>query len=204
MSPINGYIENNQKRKISVTNLRELPKTEIHSHLDCTLSFEAVNILSPGTSEEEYFAKYVAPQRCTNLAHYLEYTRNCVNLLQSKESLQVAVKDLFDQLADENVIYSEIRFAPHLHTKQGLALEKIVETVEAAVAKAVNEFGIEARIILCTLCHQPEKVSMEVVKLVEKFQESYVAALVAFIEALRRPLIFLLICRNLPIPVSQC
>jgi adenosine deaminase len=130
-----------------MANLKELPKTEIHSHLDCTLSFEAVNILSPATCEEEYFDKYVAPPRCVNLSHYLEYTRNCVNLLQSKESPQVSIKDLFNQLADENVIYSEIRFAPHLHTKQGLGSAEIVETVEAAFIPSDKKVAMREKLL---------------------------------------------------------
>ncbi len=160
-----------------MTNLKEIPKTELHSHLDCILSLEAVNILKPGTSEDEYLAMYVAPQRCTNLSHYLEFTKNCVDLLQSKEALTIAVEDLFKQLKNENVLYSEIRFAPHLHTQKGLGLTEIVKTVEAATSQSVKKSGIEARIILCTLCHHTAEMSMEVVKLVEDFQGSYVAAM---------------------------
>ena len=106
--------------------LQQMPKVELHSHLDCTLSFDAVSQLVPGITEREYREKYVAPEQCDTLVRYLEHTRHGVALQQSRQALQLVVQDLFNQLAQENVIYTEIRFAPFLHTGQGLSIESVV------------------------------------------------------------------------------
>ncbi len=156
--------------------LQKMPKVELHSHLDCTLSFNVVSQLAPGTTEHEYWNKYVAPAQCASLARYLEYTRNGVRLQQSQHALQLIVQDLFKQLARDNVVYTEIRFAPFLHTAEGLSVETVVETVESACDKAVLESGIEAQLILCTLRHFTKAQSMRTVELVRAFAGTRVIA----------------------------
>ena len=96
--------------------------------------------------------------------------------MQTGEHLRLVVLDLFKQLQKDNVIYAEIRFAPLLHTDAGLTPHEVVASVEAAVAEAVQATGIEARIILCTLRYFSPDQSLETVKLVEEFKDTYVAA----------------------------
>lgn len=171
---------NQKKNNTNLTNqhdiLQKMPKVELHSHLDCTLSFNVVSQLAPGTTEREYWENYVAPAQCLSLANYLEYTRNGVQLQQSQRALQLVVQDLFRQLASENIIYTEIRFAPLLHTAKGLSVETVVETVEAACDKAVAENNIEAQLILCTLRHFSKAESMLTAELAHTFAGTRIVA----------------------------
>jgi adenosine deaminase len=89
----------------------------------------------------------------------------------------LVTEDLFAQLAEDGVIYVEIRFAPLLHTAQGLTAERVVEIVDDATERMSCSSGIEARLILCTLRHFTAAQSMETAKLVEKFRGSRVTAL---------------------------
>ena len=161
---------------IPTDQLQQMPKVELHSHLDCTLSFDVVRQLAPETTEREYWENYVAPAKCTSLAHYLERTRNGVMLQQSQRALQLVVQDLFRQLARENVIYTEIRFAPFLHTTAGLTVETVVETVASACDKAVDDSVIEAQLILCTLRHFTAEQSLRTAELVHAFAGTRVVA----------------------------
>jgi adenosine deaminase len=95
--------------------------------------------------------------------------------MQTKEQLQLVVHDLFKQMAADNMLYAEIRFAPLQHTQKGLTPYEVVEATEQATAQAVKETGIEARLILCTLRHFTQEQSLETVKLVEQFKDSYVS-----------------------------
>jgi adenosine deaminase len=156
---------------------RMMPKVELHSHLDCTLSYDVVRRLAPGTTEEAYWRTYVAPAHCNSLANYLEHTRNGVALLQSRRALQLVVSDLFEQMARENVIYAEIRFAPLLHTAGSLDEETVVETVASACDDAVEKSGIEAGLILCTLRHYTRAQSQRTVELVHACAGTRVMAL---------------------------
>lgn len=154
-----------------------LPKVELHLHLDCCLSFEAVSNLRPGITPEQFRKDFIAPPKCKDLADFLKVIDSSLELLQTEYSLQLAVDDLFRQLRQDNVIYAEIRFAPHLHLKKGLTGETVIKTVEESVSRCVQKTGIEARIILCTLRHYSRDMGMETVKWVDAFTGSRVVAL---------------------------
>ncbi len=158
-------------------NLRSLPKVELHLHLDCSLSYKAVSRLAPGVTLAEYKREYVGPARCTNLADFLTRAPMGFRLMQSEDSLRLVTEDLFEQLAADGVIYVEVRFAPLLHTLNGLTPDRIVEIVERAVDDQSRATGIEARAILCTLRYFPADQSMATTELVERFRGSRVAAL---------------------------
>lgn len=163
--------------KARLPKLETLPKIELHLHLDCSLSYDAVRQIDPDVTPDRYMREITGPAKVTDLAEYLARTQASVALLQTDEALRIAVQDLFHQLASENVIYAEIRFAPLLHTGRGLSPENVVRTVLDATNRTVLNTGIEARLILCTLRHFTELQGMATVRLVERFQDTRVAAL---------------------------
>src|ERR1700693_5060160 len=114
--------------------LRSLPKIELHLHLDCSLSYQAVSTLAPSVTREEYLRDYIAPARCANLADFLSRAPTGFRLMQTEDSLRLVTEDVFRQLIEDGVIYAEIRFAPLLHTEQGLSPERVVDVVGRSVA----------------------------------------------------------------------
>ena len=155
----------------------KLPKVELHLHLDCSLSFEVASTIRPELSRGEYVDNFVAPPKCTDLADYLSRAVKGFELMQTAEQLRLVTLDLFRQLHADNVLYAEIRFAPLLHTQQGLSPEQVVEEVLLATQKGIDEYGMEARLILCTLRRFDEAQSLETVKLVEKYKGTLVVGL---------------------------
>jgi adenosine deaminase len=157
--------------------LRSPPKIELHLHLDCSPSYRAVSTLAPSVTREEYQRDYIAPARCANLADFLSRAPKGFRLMQTEDALRLVTEDVFQQLVDDGVIYSEIRFAPLLHTEQGLSPERIVAVVERSVDHLIGETGMQAGVILCTLRHFTEEQSKLTAELVEKFRGSRVVAL---------------------------
>jgi adenosine deaminase len=155
--------------------IQQLPKVELHLHLDCGLSHEVVSTIDPSVTKAAYLQDYIAPAKCENLADFLTRAVKGFALMQTKEQLQLVVHDLFKQLAANNTLYAEIRFAPLQHLDKGLSPYEVVAATEAATATAVKETGVEARLIICTLRHFTEAQSMETVQLVEQFKGTYVA-----------------------------
>jgi adenosine deaminase len=151
-----------------------LPKVELHLHLDCNLSYEVVSAIDSSVTKEDYLQDYIAPEKCIDLADFLKRAVKGFALMQTREQLQLVVHDLFKQLVADNVLYAEIRFAPLQHLQQGLTPYEVVAATEQATALAIQQTGIEARLILCTLRHFTEAQSMETIKLVEQFKGSYV------------------------------
>ncbi|MEO5946371.1 MAG: adenosine deaminase [Chitinophagaceae bacterium] len=147
-----------------------LPKIELHLHLDCSLSYKAVQQIDPTITLEEYEHSFIAPPKCTDLVDYLSRAVKGFELMQTKESLHLVTLDLLEQLKADNVIYAEIRFAPLLHIAKGLTAVEVVKTVNDAVTEGIQQTGVEARLLLCTLRHYSEEESMETVQLVEQFK----------------------------------
>lgn len=152
----------------------QLPKIELHLHLDCSLSYEVVHQLDPTVTLEEYKRSFIAPAKCTDLADYISRAVKGIELMQTAEQLRLVTLDLFHQLKEDNVIYAEIRFAPLQHLEGGLSAEEVVATVNQAVAEGIKETGVEAGLILCTLRHYTEAQSLQTARLLECFKGSHV------------------------------
>lgn len=147
-----------------------LPKVELHLHLDCSMSYAVAKKIKPSLTEADFQRDFIAPDKCRNLADYLKRANQQLALMQTAEQLRLVTLDLFEQLAAENVIYAEIRFAPLLHLEQGLPPREVVRIVNEAVTEGKQKTGIEAGLILATLRHYSEAQSMETVRLVQEFQ----------------------------------
>ncbi len=152
-----------------------LPKVELHLHLDCSLSYAVVAQLAPDVTLDEYRDRFIAPAKCTNLADFLTRPPRSVALMQTEAALRLVTHDVFEQLAQDGVVYAELRFAPLLHTEHGLSPQAVVAAVEAAAVEAARRTGVEGRLILCTLRHFSTEQSLTTVKLVEQFRGSLVA-----------------------------
>jgi adenosine deaminase len=157
--------------------MRPTGKVELHLHLDCAASYAAVAALAPGTTFADYRRDFVGPPRAASLADLLKRPRRIVGLMQDPRGLRVVTEDLFDQLARDEVVYAELRFAPFQHTEGGMRVEEVVAEVERTAAAAAAATGIEARLILCTLRHFSPEQSMRTAELVRQFQGGLVAAL---------------------------
>jgi adenosine deaminase len=150
----------------------DFPKVELHLHLDCSLSYRVVQKLAPQITPDTFRQQFIAPPKCRNLADYLTRAPAGYRLMQTEAQLRLVTADLFDQLAADNVIYAELRFAPLQHLEKGLAAAEVVEIVADEMRRQSERTGITAGLILCTLRHFDEAQSMQTVRLAEKFSRN--------------------------------
>lgn len=155
--------------KFSHDLLKQMPKVELHLHLDCSLNFNFVKTLLPKITRDEYIKNFAAPDKSADLSNFLKCATNSIRLLQTEKALRTAVHELFVELEKDNVIYAEIRFAPLLHTIKGLLPEEVVEIVDESISINSKRKGIKAGLILCTLREFSEQESLQTVKLVERY-----------------------------------
>lgn len=167
---------------------RKLKKVELHVHLDTCLSYHYLKKVDPQITRTAFNRQFVAAKRCADLGDFLSKIAPQIDLLQTSQAIALAVEDLFAQLAADNVIYAELRFAPLLHTRLGLTGEAVVETVLAAMHNASRAYGIAAGLILCTLRHFDAAASLQTAKLVIDYQGSGVVALDLAADEARYPL----------------
>ena len=74
----------------------------------------------------------------------------------------MAAYDVARQAAQENVIYTEICFAPELSTDEGLSASETVEAVLAGLKQAEEDFGIVAKVLVCGMKQSPKEVMRDI------------------------------------------
>ena len=157
-------------------NLIELPKIELHCHLDGSVRPETIldlvlkeNILLPAYDIEAVKDMVMAPWECNSLDEYLLRFKLPIAVMQSKKNLRRIAYELMEDSAKENVKYIEIRFAPALHTEKGLEIEEIIESVLAGIKDGEEKFNIEGNLILSCMRDMSTEVAFNIVKKGRKF-----------------------------------
>ena len=133
-----------QKEKLE--EIKNMPKVVLHLHLDGSLRPETVyNWLKQEENNvtlEEVKEKLMVDKDCSDLP---------LKVLQAEDHIEQATYELFEDLAKQNVIYAEVRFAPSLHTQKGLSYERVVESAIKGMNRAKKEFKIEGNLLLCCM-----------------------------------------------------
>lgn len=153
--------------------IKDMPKVDLHLHLDGSLDVDYVKN-KYSLTDKEIKDKMIADEKCQNLNDYLTKFDFPIVIMQTKEELESAVYNLLVRLKSQNVIYAEIRFAPQFHTKKGLTQEEVVKTVINA-RKKVN---IKSNFILCIMRGKDnKKANYETVEVAKKYLNKGVCAL---------------------------
>ncbi len=157
-------------------NLSNLPKIELHCHLDGSVRPETIidiarkeNIDIPSYDVKKINDLMIAPIECTSLDEYLKRFSLPINIMQSEYSLRRVTYELLEDAAKENVKYMEIRFAPLLHRNKGLEVEKIIESVLMGMKDAEDKYDINANLILSFMKTMPVEGMFEVINIGRKY-----------------------------------
>lgn len=147
--------------EMNVEEIKMWPKVELHVHLDTSLLKRTVDRLTNGISEARFKTYFSLPEKCLDLHHFLSFVEPGIQLLQTKKALEVAIDELVADQQRENVIYTEIRLAPILHTRESMSHKEVVDVVCRAVEKAEKRYGVVVRQIHCTMRHFSKSESVE-------------------------------------------
>lgn len=149
------------------------PETDLHLHLDGSLSFDVVRLLAAQIGydfEGQDVKKSVtAGENCESLGDYLKCFHLPGLLLQTEEALELAASDLTKRLALQGLIYGEIRFAPQLHMRKGLTKEKAVEAVIRGVGKGLGQSDMKAGVLLCAMVNGSDKENEETFEIARSY-----------------------------------
>ena len=157
-------------------NFINLPKIELHCHLDGSLRPETIidiakkeGIGIPSFDKDEIQREITAPLECKSLDEYLKAFAIPNLVMQSKESLRRITFELLEDAARENVKYMEVRFAPLLHTVRGLTVEEIIQSVIDGIKDAEEKYDIKGNLILSCMRTMPVDRVFEVVEKGKEF-----------------------------------
>jgi adenosine deaminase len=162
--------------------LRELPKAELHCHLDGSvrpatlleLAREHRIVMPKNTAEE--LAEFMRVDDAESLEDYLRLFDITVSVMQTEEALERVAYELAEDAADDGVRYIEVRNAPILNVVKGLTLVQAVEAPLRGLRRAEKDFGIIGRFIVIALRQFPAEHSLEMAKLAVEFKDDGVVA----------------------------
>ena len=163
---------------VDIETARALPKSLLHDHLDGGLRVATVLELAdeigwtlPTTDPVELQAWFTAGADTKDLLQYLATFEHTLAVMQTEANLERVAAEAALDLADDGVVYAEVRFAPELHQRNGLALEDVVTAVTAGFRRGEREAATAGNTILVNaICcaMRTEQRSVEIVQLIDR------------------------------------
>lgn len=151
--------------------LHDLPKAELHVHLDGSLRPSTMIELAaergiplPSIDAGELERRLVAND-ARSLEDYLTAFEVTVSVMQDAPALERIAYELAEDQASEHVRYAEVRFCPLLNTRGGMDAEDVLRAVLGGLERAREQLGIDSRVIVCALRHFPPSSSVELAEL---------------------------------------
>ncbi|HSZ40992.1 MAG TPA: adenosine deaminase [Trebonia sp.] len=157
--------------------IRAVPKVLLHDHLDGGLRPSTVIELArengydglPTHDPGELTKALTAGAHRGHLNLYLDAFRHTVGVMQTPESLERVAAECAADLADDGVVYAEVRFAPELHTERGLSLDEVVEAVLAGFRAGSAHQPIRVYALLTAM--RTAARSQEIAELAVRFRD---------------------------------
>jgi adenosine deaminase len=137
---------------IGLEEIVKAPKALLHDHLDGGLRPATVVELAaeighplPATDPTALGTWFVEAADSGSLERYLETFAHTVAVMQTASALSRVARECALDLADDGVVYAEVRFAPEQHLEKGLSLDAVVEAVLAGFASGAAEAAAAGR-----------------------------------------------------------
>ena len=132
--------------------LRQIPKTDIHLHLDGSLRLPTLiemarqqRVKVPSTTTDGLL-RLVFKKHYADLTEYLRGFAYTCAVMRDTESLERIACELAEDNLAEGVRYIEVRFAPQLHVHDKLTLEQVMRAVSRGLERARRSHNSSAAV----------------------------------------------------------
>lgn len=129
---------------------RDLPKVSLHDHLDGGLRPATIIELAaeiehelPATDAEALGDWFRESADSGSLPRYLETFEHTVAVMQTRDALIRVAREFVEDLAEDGVIYGEVRYAPEQHQREGLSLDDVVDAVQEGLNQGCETLNDE-------------------------------------------------------------
>jgi len=162
----------------TVEQIRQAPKALLHDHLDGGLRPATIVELAseigyrglPTTDPDDLATWFVDAASSGSLERYLETFEHTLSVMQTRDSLVRIAAECAEDLAADNVVYAEVRFAPELHVDDGLELDEIVEAVLEGFRLGSGGRDIRVVALLTGMRHAAR--SLEIAELAIRYRDA--------------------------------
>jgi len=138
------------------TFIENLPKIELHVHIEGTLEPELMFELAsrngvqlPYKTVQEIHNAY----QFTNLQSFLDIYYQGAQVLQHEQDFYDLMMAYLKKAHEQNVRHAEIFFDPQTHTHRGVPFEVFINGFIHAKEDALQKWGISSELIMCFLRH---------------------------------------------------
>lgn len=147
--------------------IQQLPKVELHLHIEGTLEPELMFQLAqrnqveiPYRSVEDVRNAY----QFHNLQSFLDVYYQGANVLLHEQDFFDLTWAYLLRCQKDNVIHTEIFFDPQTHTERGIDFDTVINGIHRALEVGKEQLGISSHIIMCFLRHLDQESALEVLE----------------------------------------
>jgi adenosine deaminase len=162
----------------------ELPKIDLHHHLDGAIRTETIRDLAqeqgidlPTYDVEELNDHVRVSKDCRSLSDFLECFEVLYPVIQTPEAMNRIAYELCETLEKHGVIYAETRFAPVLITEGGASQREVVEAVLDGLDRGQSDYDVTVNLILCVYRGTPPESGLTTVDLAREYRDRGVVAI---------------------------
>ena len=150
------------------------PKAELHVHIEGTLEPEMAFAIGRRNGVAlPYDSPESLRRACafTDLQSFLDVYYNAASVLRTEDDFHDLTWAYLQRARTDNVVRTEIFFDPQTHTARGLPFETVIGGMSRAIARARDELGMSAALIMCFLRHLSEREAFETLERAEPFRD---------------------------------
>ncbi|MCU1480702.1 MAG: addB [Subtercola sp.] len=136
----------------------ELPKAELHLHIEGTLEPEMVFALAERNGIEVPFESIDdlrSRLEFTDLQSFLDVYFACSVVLREEQDFYDLAIAYLSKAHSQGLRHVEMFFDPQAHTARGVAIDTVIDGLKRALDAAATEFGITGGLIMCFLRDLP-------------------------------------------------
>lgn len=157
--------------------IRQLPKVELHLHIEGTLEPEMMFSLAGKHGAKLPYASVEAVRKAYafhDLQSFLDlYYAGC-DVLRDRRDFYALAMAYFTRAHADNVVHAELFFDPQTHTVRGIPLEVVFMGLRDAMEDAHRRYGITSDLILCFLRHLSEEDALATLDAALPFRSEFV------------------------------
>lgn len=161
--------------EISKNQLLNLPKADLHVHLDGSLRPRTIRELVRRGENNSFYSEAELEQHIrvnsdvSDLSSYLDCFKFILKYLQQPEVIERVAFELAEDSAAENIRYLEVRFSPLLHLRKGATINSIIGAALKGLSRAEGIYPIKTALIVCCLRELPPESSESLVRASREF-----------------------------------
>ena len=139
--------------------IRQLPKAELHVHIEGTLEPELLFSMAQRNGVVLDFASVDELRQAyqfKDLQSFLDLYYAGARVLLTELDFYEMTWAYLERARSDGIVHVEIMFDPQTHTARGVPIEVVFSGIARALRKAQHDFGISSYMIMCFLRHLPE------------------------------------------------